>query len=286
MQILDDVPEASTNPILDARNFVRQQYHDFLNREPDQAGWDFWTDNITKCNDPARRPAGQTVAQCIDKQRETTSGAFFLSPEFQYTGFYIYCVYKGSLGRPPTFLEFWRDVQQVSNGIVVNGALSGPVIEQNRAQFELDFLQRAEFVAIYGALNNQAYVDKLFLTTGVSVSSANRQALDNGLNALTETRATVLHKVVNGTRVISESQTDIITTYGKAFIDSQTNAAFVQMEYLGYLRRKADNAGFAFWLGKMKFYGDFIKAEDGQIVSGVTRVSAEVCALREVMSNE
>jgi Calx-beta domain-containing protein/beta-propeller repeat-containing protein/uncharacterized protein DUF4214 len=261
LQILDDVPETSTNPVLDARNFVRQHYHDFLNREPDQAGWDFWTDNIAKCNDPARRPAGQTVAQCTDKQRETTSGAFFLSPEFQYTGFYIYCVYKGSLGRQPTFLELMRDVQQVSRGIVVNGSLSGPVIEQNRAQFELEFIQRPEFVAIYGALTNQAYVDKLFQTTGTPVSGADKQALVNGLNGATETRASVLHKVVNGTRVISESQTDIITTYGKAFTDSQTNAAFVQMEYLGYLRRNSDDAGFAFWLGKMNFYGDFIKAE-------------------------
>ena len=32
LQIIDDVPETSTNPILDARNFVRQHYHDFLNR--------------------------------------------------------------------------------------------------------------------------------------------------------------------------------------------------------------------------------------------------------------
>jgi len=83
-----------------------------------------------------------------------------------------------------------------------------------------------------------------------------------GLNDGTETRATVLHKVVNGTRVISEGQADIIAPYGKAFTDSQFNAAFVQMEYLGYLRRNSDAAGFNFWLGKMNsFGGDFRKAE-------------------------
>src|SRR6185436_20876349 len=96
LEITDDPTEPSTNAIDDPRNFVRQHYHDFLSREPDPAGWDFWTDNIAKCNDAARRPAGQTVEQCIDKQRETTSGAFFLSPEFQYTGSYIDGVYKGS----------------------------------------------------------------------------------------------------------------------------------------------------------------------------------------------
>jgi hypothetical protein len=44
--------------------------------------------------------------------------------------------------------------------------------------------------------------------------------------------------------------------------DSQFNAAFVQMEYFGYLRRNSDTAGFNFWLDKMNsFGGDFLKAE-------------------------
>src|SRR6185436_17391809 len=94
------------NPIDDARFFVKQQYLDFLNRQADQAGEDFWTDNITKCNDPARRPAGQTLEQCTLRQRETTSGAFFLSPEFQYTGYFIYRMYQGALGRQPKLSEF------------------------------------------------------------------------------------------------------------------------------------------------------------------------------------
>jgi hypothetical protein len=262
LQIIDDVPETTTNPILDARNFVRQQYHDFLNREPDQPGWDYWTDNITRCNDPARRPAGQTVEQCIDRQRETTSAAFFLSPEFQYTGLYVYSVYKGSLGRMPNFLELMRDVQQVSRGIVISDAISGVTIEQNRAQYEAEFVQRAEFVGIYGQLDSQGYVDKLFQTTGVAVSAADKQALVNGLNGATETRASVLHKVTNGTRVIAENQVDIIAAYGKTFTDSQFTPAFVQMEYLGYLRRNSDIAGFIFWRDKMiSFGGDFLKAE-------------------------
>jgi hypothetical protein len=262
LQINDDPTEPSTNAIDDNRNFVRQHYHDFLNREPDQPGWDFWTDNITKCTDPARRPAGQTEAQCIDKQRETTSGAFFLSPEFGYTGQYVYVVYKGSLGRMPTFREFMRDVQQVSRGIIVGNAVSASTIEANRAQYLTEFLQRPEFANIYAALTNQAYVDKLFQTTGTNVSSADRQALVTGLNGATETRATVLHKVVNGTRVLAEGQVEITAAYGKAFLDSQFSPSFVQMEYFGYLRRNEDTPGFNFWLNKLNsFGGDFIKAE-------------------------
>jgi arabinogalactan endo-1,4-beta-galactosidase len=37
------------NPIDDAQVFVRQHYIDFLSREPDQAGWSYWTGQITQC---------------------------------------------------------------------------------------------------------------------------------------------------------------------------------------------------------------------------------------------
>src|SRR6185436_1500071 len=144
------------------------------------------------------------------------SGAFFLSPEFQYTGSYIYGVYKGSLGRRPTFLEFMRDLPQLVNGIIVNGQISGPAIEANRAAYVAQFVQRSGFASIYGALSNQGYVDKFFQTTGTPVSDADKQALVNGLTGATETRGSVLHKVVNGTRVIAEGQIEIIAAYGKA----------------------------------------------------------------------
>ena len=110
-------PPFPANPIDTAREFVKQQYRDFLNREADQAGENFWTDNITKCSDPARRPAGQTEAQCTLRQRETTSGAFFLSPEFQYTGYYVLRMYQGALGRQPKLSEFIPDAQFVGEGI-------------------------------------------------------------------------------------------------------------------------------------------------------------------------
>jgi len=40
------------------------------------------------------------------------------------------------------------------------------------------------------------------------------------------------------------------------------NAAFVAMEYFGYLRRDPDPAGFNFWLNKLNASnGNFIQAE-------------------------
>jgi hypothetical protein len=258
------------NPIDTAREFVKQQYRDFLNREADQAGEDFWTDNITKCNDPARRPPGQTVEQCTLRQRETTSGAFFLSPEFQYTGYYVYRMFQGGLGRQPKLSEFIPDAQFVGNGIVVNGQLSAAKINQNKAAFAALFVnctdatkyRCAEFKAIYDSFNNQQYVDKLFLTTGVNASATDRTALVNGLNGGTETRATVLQKVVDGVTVLGEGNQQFTTTYGQAFYNSEFNRAFVELEYFGYMKRDPDDAGYAFWLGKLnQFSGNFVNAE-------------------------
>jgi hypothetical protein len=260
------------NPIDDAREFVRQQYRDFLNREADQAGEDFWTDNITKCSDPARRPAGQNVEQCTLRQRETTSGAFFLSPESQYTSYFVYLIYQGALGRQPLLSEFTPDALFVGNGIVVNGQLSAAKINQNRADFAAQFVnctdatrfRCSEFKAIYDGLTNQQYVDKLFQTTGVNASAADRLALVDGLNAnpATETRASVLQKIVDGTLVLGEGNQQFTTTYGQAFFEQQFTRAFVQLEYFGYMRRDPDEAGYVFWLDKLNLFGgDFVQAE-------------------------
>ena len=273
LSITDDATEPATNPVDTSSEFVRSQYHDFLNREPDGPGLAFWTDNIEKCNDPARRPAGQTAAQCIDKQRESTAVAFFMSPEFQITGGFVYHLYKGSLtglpnydggspGRFPTSLEFMRDISTVSEGIVVNNQISGAVVEANRNRLAAEFVQRPEFVAKYGGLNNTLYVQELFNTTGVTATAAEKQALVDGLTNGPETRASVLRKVVDGTVVISEGNVQFTTTYGQAFYNQENRRVFVYMEYIGYLRRNPDAAGFIFWLGKLNFYnGDPFQAE-------------------------
>ena len=56
-----------------ARELVRMHYKDFLKREPDQTGWDFWAGEIEKCN---------TDAACVDRKSMDVSRAFFYSAEF------------------------------------------------------------------------------------------------------------------------------------------------------------------------------------------------------------
>ncbi|MDQ3175239.1 MAG: DUF4214 domain-containing protein [Acidobacteriota bacterium] len=84
--------ENSGNSIDDARFFVRQNYLDFLSREPDAAGLQFWADEITSCGfDP----------QCVEIKRINVSAAFFLSMEFQQTGYLVYRMYKAAYGDMP-----------------------------------------------------------------------------------------------------------------------------------------------------------------------------------------
>ena len=68
VQINDDVTEPATNAIDDASNFVGQHYHDFLNRQADTSGVNFWTGIITSCG---------STASCIDQKRSDDSAASF-----------------------------------------------------------------------------------------------------------------------------------------------------------------------------------------------------------------
>jgi hypothetical protein len=264
---VSDTPPA-TNPIDDARTFVFWQYKDFLRRDPDGPGWDHWTGEITQCSDAAFRLPGETEALCVDRKRENTSAAFFMSPEFQNMGYFVLRVYRGSLGRMPFFGgtgtandEFTRDAATIGQGIVVNNQLAPDVINANKQTFVNAFVTRDDFRAIYDGLNNTQYVDKLFQTTGVTPSAADRQALIDGLNGGTLTRAQVLFNVVDGTTTGLGGVLTFNTTYGQAFYNNLFNQAFVQMEYFGYLLRDPDPDGYNFWLGKLNFFGDWVKAE-------------------------
>jgi hypothetical protein len=263
--INDDATEPSTNPSDDTEQFVRAHYHDFLNREPDAAGLAFWIDNINKCNDPARRPAGQTAAQCIAGQRVNTSAAFFLSIEFQDTGYFVYRFHGASFGNipgtpvPVRFSEFMEDTQGIGRNLIVGQTGWQTVLEANKQAFALEFVQRPEFLEAYPSSGSPSnFVDGLFTNTGVTPTAAERTAAINefggsGTSANINARARALRRVVDNSVVVQQ----------------HFSRAFVLMQYFGYLRRNPDAApessidfqGYNFWLNKLnEFNGDFVKA--------------------------
>jgi uncharacterized repeat protein (TIGR01451 family) len=236
------------NPIDDSTFFVRQHYHDFLNREPDSAGLAFWVNEIEKCG---------ADAQCREVRRINVSAAFFLSIEFQETGFFLYKLYAASFGREPTYAEFMRDVRELGRGVVVGQGDWQARLDANRAAFIAEWVKRRDFAGDFDGQSNFGYVDKLFFRAGLIVdtvpnNNADRDALVAALNAGTKTRTQVLLDVV-----------ELPATSRRHFMQ-----AFVLMEYFGYLRRNpedppdGDRGGYNFWLSKLfEFNGDFIKAE-------------------------
>ncbi len=66
------------------------------------------------------------------------------------------------------------------------------------------------------------------------------------------------------------------------------NAAFVTMEYFGYLRRDPDTAGFNFWLNKLNsFNGNFQNAEMVKaFISSANTASASARTREEVVSRQ
>jgi hypothetical protein len=234
------------NPLDTPEYFVRQHYVDFLGREPDEAGFNFWSDQIIECG------ADQN---CIERRRENVSAAYFLSIEFQKTGGLVDGLYRASYGVAPQYSAFMPDTRTVGLGVQVNKDGWEALLEANTEAFVNAFVNRPEFVAVYGNMDNSLFVDTLISHTGVAFTAAERDALVSGLGTGTMTRAEALRSIAENSR----------------FVNAKFNQAFVMMEYYGYLRRDYDAGGYAFWLNKLnEFNGNFEQAEmvKAFIVSG------------------
>jgi hypothetical protein len=241
--------------------FVNQQYTDFLSRFPDQGGFDFWVNQIASCNGDAN---------CIAGQRDNTSGAFFLSIEFQETGYLVERMYKvayGDVTGVSTFggnhnlqvpivrrSEFLPDSLQISNGVIIGQPGAQALLEANKAAFANDFVARSRFTTAYpGGMTAATFVDTLNTNAGGNVlSAAERNQLVNDLTNGVKTRAQVVRAVAEDSDLNN----------------AEKNKAFVLMQYLGYLRRDpnagqdTDYTGYDFWLQKLNQHGgDFHAAQ-------------------------
>ena len=237
----DSVP-TQFNPADDATFFVRQHYVDFLNREPDPDGLEFWKNGITVCG---------SDANCIAERRVNVSAAFFFSIEFQQTGYLTYLMQKASFANMPRYREFLRDTQEIGRDVIVGTPGWEAHLEANKRAFFERWVSRPAFIALYDGKSDSDYVNTLFDNAGV-VDLAARDSLAAGLQAGTETRSSVLRKL----------------TQHQSFSQQELNSAFVLMQYFGYLRRNPDDLpdnnldGFNFWLNKLiRHNGSFIDAE-------------------------
>ncbi|HEX8336288.1 MAG TPA: hypothetical protein VF621_06130 [Pyrinomonadaceae bacterium] len=253
---VDELPDwqaaqpQSGNPVDEPRFFVAQHYRDFLGREPDPEGWQFWTGDIEGCG------ADQG---CREVKRIHVSAAFFLSIEFRETGYLAYRARKAAFDNLPgkpvpiTRQEMLSDSQAVGSGVVVGAQNWEQKLEQNKQAYFDQLAASERFSALYPqSMTPEVYVDALNQNADGALSQAERDALVAELKGNAKTRAQAL-------RAVAEDET---------LTKAEFNKAFVLMQYFGYLRRDPDGApdsdfsGYNFWLGKLnEFGGDFIRAE-------------------------
>jgi predicted extracellular nuclease len=211
----------ATNPLDVSEYFVRQQYLDLLGREPDEGGFNYWSDQLNQCG---------ADSGCTSARRRDVAAAFFIEEEFQRTGSFVYGLYKGALGRRPAFLEYSSDRQQV---------VGGANLEARKQAFAESFVRRADFIQKYQANTSaESFVDAMVQnvrqSSGVDLGNQ-RDSLINRYNSganLDQGRSFVV-------RDLTESA---------AFRQAEYNAAFVLSEYFSYLRRNPDAGGYDFWL--------------------------------------
>jgi hypothetical protein len=243
------------NPLDSTEYFVRQQYVDFLGREPDEPGFNFWVNNIQSCG---------ADGPCTEAKRIDTSAAFFLSIEFQQTGYLVYRMYKAAYddmpGTPvPVGVNaFKSDTQEIGLGVVVNQDGWQTRLESNKQAFAREFVLRGQFTSTYPSTMSPAdFVNNLFAHTGITPSEADRLEAINEFGGQSTSsdasaRARALRRVAENSHLAQQ----------------EFNRAFVLIEYFGYLRRDPDSGpdtnfdGYNFWLTKLDgANGNFQNAE-------------------------
>lgn len=210
----------TTNAIESPEFFVRQQYLDFLGREPDSSGFRYWTSQLAAC--------GEDV-DCVRGKRIDVSAAFFVEQEFQETGSFIYRAYRTAFNERPRYNQFNQDRLQV---------VGGGDVQVRRGAFLESFVTRSEFQQRYPAsMNNDMFVEQL--SNSVGADRVTRQQLKDAL-AAGATRAQILGRLID----LPE------------FKAREYNSGFVLTQYFGYLRRDPDQSGYNFWLNVLNSPND------------------------------
>lgn len=232
---------------------------------------------LTSCgNDP----------QCIEVKRINVSAAFYISIEFQETGYLVVRLYKSAYGdamgtstfggphQLPVpivrFNEFLPDTRHIGEGVVVGAPGWEQQLENKKQAFVTEFVQRSRFTPTLPTTMTPAqFVDQLNTNAGNVLSTSERDAAIAFFGGAANTSNMTAR--AQALRQVAEDQN---------LRNAEFNRAFVLMQYFGYLRRNpndppdTDYSGFDFWLTKLnQFNGNFVQAEmvKAFIISGEYR---------------
>lgn len=184
-------------------------YEQLLGRDPDSAGFAFWTGR-----------GGAGLGQMAD--------AFLTSPEAFNSDFAVMAVFQAATGAPPNFAQFSAGLADLRGGSTVAelfDAMSGGLsCSQPPCQFTVTQLYQ-------NLLNRQP--------TAAEITSANNAGLINWFQTLIGYPGSVTP--------MSTPNNEFQST-GSFHVD-HTNALYVQMAYFVTVGRDPDPSGFNFWLG-------------------------------------
>jgi hypothetical protein len=231
LTITDNETVEGANPIFDTPFFVRQQYLDFLSREPEAD--EPWSSVLGNCPNVNNNPACDRIL---------VSQSFFGSPEFRLKGFFVYNFYSVALNRRPTYEEIIPDMRSVS------GATQQEVY-QKRAAFSFNFASRVEFKALYDSLSDSGFVNTLLDRYGLQQIITPNPANPEGGIKVTLTRAELISRLgASGAQSLTRSQVLRAIVESDEVGVAEYNRAFVAMQYYGYLRRTPEEDGYQAWL--------------------------------------
>ena len=205
----NDFVVPTSNPIDGVEFFIRQQYLDILNRQPDTTGLQNWINTLAPC--PNGGFGEPPTSNC---DRLHVAAGFFQSDEFLNRGYWAFRFYMVTQNQRPTYAQFIPDMAQV-------GGPKSPAEEQaSKAAFADAFVQRPEFLARYGGLTGQSLANALLLTAGLP---SNTFIVSGNM-----TNGQILRGVVETNAVFNKFLTD----------------GTVSIQYFGFLRRDPDTIGY------------------------------------------
>jgi len=135
------IQNGSTEPLLPRA--VRALYQSILGREPDQAGFEFWTGNGA--------PADSSGAILVNGMADD----FYRSPEFRDTGFAALAIYQAVTGQLPGFDQWSSAVDQLRGDPLAVGQLTD---------------------SLSGSMSDAAFVQQTFLNAYGRPASASELA--------------------------------------------------------------------------------------------------------------
>ena len=162
---------------------------------------------------------------------------YALLADFPETSFFVYRGWIAANARMPTHEEFKRAMRGLTSGVRPGSLSSRERLEENRQRLINELMESQELSTRINGSSNSEYVNTVLTNAGLREDRNLAQQLSIDLDRQTETRSTVLRKVIDDKRLFAR----------------EYNSAFLLVHYFGYLNRNPTDLpdtsleGFNYW---------------------------------------